>query len=65
LLVAHDYDARRSLGLMGQTIKGELQDSIQQFSGAPLAQSTIDAKGFDKPLVASGHMWNSVDSEVI
>ena len=64
LLVANDYDAKRSLGLMGETIKGELQESIAQFSDVPLAPATIKAKGFDKQLVDTGHMMNSVGAEV-
>jgi hypothetical protein len=64
LLKATDYDATRSLGLMGEEIKGELQESIITFSGAPLSDATVAAKGFATPLIDTGVMLNSVDYEV-
>jgi hypothetical protein len=60
----NDYDIDKALGLMGEGIKGQLQASIQAVTSPPLAASTVRAKGFDKPLVESGHMQNSVDYEV-
>ena len=60
-----DYDAEIALGLMGKGIEGQLQDSINQFTSPGLADSTIKKKGFDKPLVDTSHMVNSVNSEVI
>lgn len=65
LLADNGYDAQKALGLAGQGIKGQLQRSINETNAPPLAQATIDAKGFDKPLVDTGHMWNSVDYEVV
>lgn len=61
---ATDYDIDQALGQMGEGIKGQLQASIQKMDGPPLAPSTVAAKGFDKPLVDTGHMLNSVDYEV-
>jgi hypothetical protein len=64
VLVTQDYDAGVSLGLMGELIGGELVQSIKDLTSPPLAQSTIDRKGFDKPLINTGDMWKSVNHEV-
>lgn len=64
LLVANDYDALRVLRLTGEAVAGQLRTSIVETNEPPLAPSTIDRKGFDKPLVDTGHMLNSVDYEV-
>lgn len=64
VLKASNYDAERSLGLMGEAIKGELQESILQTSAPPLSPKTVKRKGFDKPLVDTSHMLNSVDFKV-
>lgn len=65
LLRANKLDAERSLTLMGERIKGQIQQSIKDLTSPPLAKSTIARKGFDKPLIDTGHMQNSVDYEVI
>lgn len=59
-----DYDSNKALTLMGMEIKEELQDSIRSGDYAPLAASTIARKGFDKPLIDTSHMINSVDYRV-
>lgn len=59
-----DYNGPRVLALMGEDIKGGLQESINNLTDPPLAESTIKAKGFSKPLIDSSHMLNSVDYEV-
>jgi hypothetical protein len=64
VLKSTDYNTDTSMGLMGESIKGELQVSIIEFSGAPLAPATIAAKGFDKQLIDTGHMKDSVDYEI-
>lgn len=61
---ATGYDAKRMLGLMGEDIRGALQQSINAFQSPPLAESTVKAKGFSKPLIDTSHMLNSVDYEV-
>lgn len=63
-LKATDYDANATLARMGEGIKGQLQQSIRDFDGVPLAPSTIAAKGSNKQLVDTAHMLNSVDYEV-
>lgn len=65
LLVANDYDAEKALDLMGEEIQGELQDSINEFDGVPLAPATIASKGFDKQLIDTAHMFRSVTHRVV
>jgi hypothetical protein len=64
LLIDHNYDVEKVLTLTGQAIAGQLRQSIVDTNDPPLAPSTIARKGHSKPLVASGHMLNSVDFEV-
>jgi hypothetical protein len=64
LLPLHDYDARETLDLMGEKLKGELVQSITDQVYAPLKPSTVKAKGFATTLVDTSHMKNSVDAEV-
>ena len=64
LLKANNYDALRTLQLTGEAVAGQLRQSIVDLVAPPLAASTIARKGFDKPLIDTGHMWQSVDYEV-
>lgn len=64
LAKSNDYDIDKTLGQMGEGIKGQLQESIRKLDSPPLAPVTVARKGFDKPLVDTGHMMNSVDYEV-
>lgn len=64
LLKANEYDGEKTLGQTGEGIKGQLQQSITDLTSPPLAQSTIDRKGFDKPLIEHGDMLNAVDYTV-
>ena len=64
ILKQNHFDGKKSLALMGEGISGQLRESIQEFSDPANAPSTVAQKGFDKPLVDTGHMLNSVDSEV-
>jgi hypothetical protein len=64
ILKATNNDMARALPLMGEGIKGQLQQSIRDTNDPPLAPSTVRAKGFDKPLINTGHMINSVAYEV-
>jgi hypothetical protein len=59
-----NYDGPRVLALMGEDIKGALQQSINDFTTPALAESTIEAKGFAKPLIDTSHMLNSIAIEV-
>ncbi len=64
VLVENNYDAAKALALMGEGIKGQIQQSIATFSGVPLKPATIKRKGSSKQLVDTGHELASVDYEV-
>jgi len=64
LLQANGYDAGRTMGIVGQVIAGQLRQSIRDTNAPPLAASTIARKGFAKPLIDTGHMYNSINHEV-
>jgi len=64
LLKANDNDAAKTLEIAGAAIAGQLRQSIIDLLEPALAPSTIRRKGFDKPLIDTGHMLNSVDHEV-
>lgn len=63
-LKATNYDVARTLDLVGQGIKGQLQQSIVDLVDPPLAPATIARKGHSKPLIDTSAMINSVDYEV-
>jgi hypothetical protein len=64
LAKAANYDGPKVLAMMGEDIKGALQQSINDLQSPPLAPSTIEAKGFAKPLIDTSHLLNSVAYEV-
>ena len=64
LLKNNEYNAAKVLGLVGQLIKGQLQQSILSNTPPPNAPSTIARKGHSRTLVDSGHMVQSVDYEI-
>ncbi len=64
LAKSSNYDGNVVLSLMGEDIKGALQQSINDLTSPPLAQSTIDRKGFSKPLIDTSHMINSITYKV-
>lgn len=64
LLVQNNYDAEKTLNIVGEAVAGQLAQSIYDFDRVPLAPSTIAAKGFDKQLIDSGQMVNSIRHEV-
>ena len=61
---ATGFDGEQTLGLMGEHIKAQLQQSIRELMEPPLSPVTIEKKGFDKPLIDTGHMLNSVDYDI-
>lgn len=65
ILRANDYDAERSLALMGEGIRGQLVQSIRDWSEPPNAPYTVKVKGFNKPLVHTALMMRSVDYQVL
>jgi len=62
--VHFEYDADKVLNLMGQTIVEDIQQSIVGWTDPENAASTVAKKGFNKPLIDTGTMQNSVDYEV-
>lgn len=64
ILVGQDYDVGASLALMGEGIKGQLQQAIRDTNAPPLAPATVARKGFSKVLIDTSNMINSVDYEV-
>ncbi len=64
LLNATGFDAEKTLNLAGEGIAGQLRQSIVDYVGPPLAESTVKRKGHDKQLVDSGVMLRSVDKRV-
>lgn len=63
-LKTHGFDAKAALDVVGEGIKGQLQQAIVDFDGVPLSPKTIKRKQSAKQLVESGHMLQSVDKEV-
>lgn len=63
-LNATGYDADAALKMIGEGISRQVQDSIRAMKAPPNAPATIAKKGFDKPLIDTGHMLNSVGYEV-
>jgi hypothetical protein len=59
------YDSEKALDAVGQTIAGQLKESIIKTNEPPLAPSTVARKGFSKPLIDTTQMINSVDREVV
>jgi len=64
LLRDNDWDAERALDIAGAEIAGQLRQAITDFYGVPLKPATIARKGFDKQLIDTAHMLQSVDHEV-
>lgn len=64
ILERTDFDGERALALMGEGIAGQLRQSILDTNSPPLAESTVARKGFDKPLIDTSVMINSIDYEV-
>ncbi len=60
----NDYDASVALGLVGQEMQEELQASIISNTPPPNAEQTARAKGFNRTLIDTGTMLNSVGARV-
>lgn len=63
-VVAANYDGQKALGLLGQSMRDDLESEIAQWTSPGNAPLTIKIKGFDKPLVDSGDMQRAPDYEV-
>ena len=64
LLAQNNYDVRTTLTLVGEGIKGQLQQSIASNTPPPNAPSTVARKGHGRTLIDTGQMLNSVTYRV-
>ena len=60
LFVQTNYDLKRTWGMLGEKVVDDLKDAITAFDDPANAQSTIKKKGFNKPLVDTGVMRDSI-----
>lgn len=60
----YQYDSKKVLGAMGELIKGQLQQSITGWQDPANAPYTVAKKRFNKPLIDTSHMLNSIDYTV-
>lgn len=58
-------DARQALGQIGLAMEAKIVESIKNGPWQPNARYTVRVKGFDKPLIHTSLMWQSVSSQVI
>jgi hypothetical protein len=63
-LKATGNDVDAALALTGEAIRGQLQQEIRETNAPPLSPVTIARKGFDKPLIHTSNMINSVAYEI-
>jgi len=63
-LVRNEYDGYLTLKSMGELIADEIREEITLVMSPPLSPSTIKSKGFDKPLVDTKNMIDTVGWEV-
>jgi len=61
---ARGGDFKTSFDTLGSVVQGDIRTAIKEFTTPALAQSTIDRKGFPKPLERSGYMRDSANYEV-
>ncbi len=54
----------QAMGQIGLILEGYIVKSIRDGGWQGNADSTIKKKGFDKPLIDTGHMWKTVTSKV-
>lgn len=57
-------ETRDVLSLLGEVIVDDIKESIRTLDAPPLSPVTIARKGFDKPLIDTSNMLNSVSYEV-
>lgn len=59
------YNARNSLAIMGEGIRGQLVRSIRDWSTPANSPYTVKMKGFNKPLIDTAVMVRSADYQVL
>lgn len=60
-----DYDAEKALAIAGEVIQGQVRQTIRDWTQPPNAESTVERKGFNKPLTDTQLMLRSVDYQVL
>lgn len=63
-LIENGGEVREVLSLLGEIIADDIKESIRTLDSPPLSPVTIARKGFDKPLIDTSNMLNSVSYEV-
>jgi len=67
--VAHGIQEGRSgtdiLSGVGEVMIGDIKESIETLNDPPLAPTTVERKGFDKPLIETWTMRDNVKASVI
>ncbi len=59
-----ELDSEKALGIVAEKLKDQMVETIVKFDTPPNADATIEKKGFDDPLIDSGHMMRSVEAKV-
>lgn len=60
-----NYNGRAALAIMGEGIRGQLRQSIRDWSTPPNSPRTVALKGFNKPLIDSAVMIRSAEYQVL
>lgn len=60
-----DGDVGKALALIGEDVKDDIVETIQNFREPENAPSTVKKKGFNKPLIDTGDLWQAIQSEVV
>lgn len=60
IFVGTNYDLKRTWGMLGEKVVDDLKDAVTNFQTPANAESTIEKKGFNKPLVGTGVMRDSI-----
>lgn len=63
--IAAGYDLEKCFGLVGTQMQGDVQMSITQWTSPPNAPSTVAKKGFQKPLIETSLMRDSIKYEIV
>lgn len=64
-LLKQSDDTNHALALIGEGVKGDIVETIQNFREPENAPSTVKKKGFNKPLIDTGDLWRAIQSEVV
>jgi hypothetical protein len=63
-LLEGSINPEQALGQIGLVLEGCIVKSIKSGPWAANSPATVRAKGFDKPLIDTAHMWQTVSSKV-